>query len=182
MTYDGAGFASNTPDAQANRRSEDLDEKDLKLISLLRRNARAPIVSLARHIGLSHSATQDRLARLEGSGAITGYTVVEGAPGTIVQAAHLLARFESGKTCDQIAPRGESDPVRHADRFPGWRNRSARQRRCRFNRQCRGRAPPGRFRSRHRDRYHRSGPASPSVSRTRVDAMSGEPGEGELNG
>ncbi|WP_234891538.1 AsnC family transcriptional regulator [Sinorhizobium meliloti] len=42
--------ASNTPDAQENRRSEDLDEKDLKLISLLRRNARAPIVALARHI------------------------------------------------------------------------------------------------------------------------------------
>ncbi|RVL60625.1 AsnC family transcriptional regulator, partial [Sinorhizobium meliloti] len=54
--------ASNTPDAQVNRRSEDLDEKDLKLISLLRRNARAPIVALARHIGLSRSATQDRMA------------------------------------------------------------------------------------------------------------------------
>ncbi|WP_080606022.1 MULTISPECIES: AsnC family transcriptional regulator [Sinorhizobium] len=62
--------ASNTPDAQENRRSEDLDEKDLKLISLLRRNARAPIVALARHIGLSRSATQDRMARLEGSGAM----------------------------------------------------------------------------------------------------------------
>ncbi|MDX0371555.1 AsnC family transcriptional regulator [Sinorhizobium meliloti] len=102
--------ASNTPDAQENRRSEDLDEKDLKLISLLRRNARAPIVALARHIGLSRSATQDRMARLEGSGAIAGYRVVEGTPGTIVQAAHLLARFESGKTCDQIAPRVKAIP------------------------------------------------------------------------
>ncbi|MCM5693992.1 Lrp/AsnC family transcriptional regulator [Sinorhizobium meliloti] len=102
--------ASNTPDAQENRRSEDLDEKDLKLISLLRRNARAPIVALARHIGLSRSATQDRMARLEGSGAIAGYRVVEGTPGTIVQAAHLLARFESGKTCHQIAPRVKAIP------------------------------------------------------------------------
>ena len=101
---------SNTPDAQANRRSEDLDEKDLKLISLLRRNARAPIVSLARHIGLSRSATQDRLARLEASGAIAGYTVVEGMPSAIVQAAHLLVRFENGKTCDQIAPRVKAIP------------------------------------------------------------------------
>ncbi|WP_234837435.1 AsnC family transcriptional regulator, partial [Sinorhizobium meliloti] len=28
----------------------------------MRRNARAPIVALARHIGLSRSATQDRMA------------------------------------------------------------------------------------------------------------------------
>lgn len=102
--------ASDTPDVQANRRSEVLDEKDLKLISLLRRNARAPIVSLARHIGLSRSATQDRLTRLEGSGAIAGYTVVEGTPSAIVQAAHLLVRFENGKTCEQIAPRVKSIP------------------------------------------------------------------------
>jgi DNA-binding Lrp family transcriptional regulator len=87
-----------------------LDEKDLKLISLLRRNARAPIVSLARYIGLSRSATQDRLARLEESGAIAGYTVIEGNPSAIVQAAHLLVRFENGKTCDQIAPRVKSIP------------------------------------------------------------------------
>jgi DNA-binding Lrp family transcriptional regulator len=102
--------ASNTPDAQANRRSEDLDEKDLKLISLLRRNARARIVSLARHIGLSRSATQDRLSRLEESGAIAGYTVIEGTPSAIVQAAHLLVSFENGKTCDQVAPRVKSIP------------------------------------------------------------------------
>jgi DNA-binding Lrp family transcriptional regulator len=87
-----------------------LDEKDLKLIALLRRNARAPIVSLARHIGLSRSATQDRLARLEANGAIAGYTVIEGMPSTIVQAAHLWVRFESGRTCDQIAPRVKAIP------------------------------------------------------------------------
>lgn len=102
--------ASNTPDGQANRRSEKLDEKDLKLISLLRRNARAPIVSLARHIGWSRSATQDRLARLEESGAIAGYTVIEGTPSAIIQAAHLLVSFDNGKTCDQVAPRVKSIP------------------------------------------------------------------------
>lgn len=87
-----------------------MDDKDLKLISLLRRNARAPIVSLARQIGLSRSATQDRLTRLEESGAIAGYTVIEGKPSAIVQAAHLLVRFESGKTCEQVAPRVKSVP------------------------------------------------------------------------
>ncbi|WP_234896361.1 hypothetical protein [Sinorhizobium meliloti] len=76
-----------------------------------------PIASLA-----ARSPTQDRLARLEGSGAIAGYTVVEGTPRTIVQATHLLARFESGKTCDQIAPRLKGIPfvTRLA---PDWQRR-----------------------------------------------------------
>lgn len=97
-----------------------MDEKDLKLIALLRRDARASIVSLARQIGLSRSATQDRLARLEGSGAISGYTVVEGSPSPIVQAAYLFARFEPRKTCEQIAPRVRAIPfVTRVDSLAG---------------------------------------------------------------
>lgn len=87
-----------------------MDEKNLKLIALLRRNARLPIVSLARQIGLSRSATQDRLTRLERSGAIAGYTVIEGTPSTVMQAAHYWVRFESGRNCDQIAPRVRAIP------------------------------------------------------------------------
>lgn len=105
MTYDIVSFRQQYAGRTGKLRSALLDEKDLKLIALLRRNARAPIVSLARHIGLSRSATQDRLTRLEANGAITGYTVMEGAPSRIVQAAHLLVRFENSKTCEQIAPR-----------------------------------------------------------------------------
>ncbi|WP_234833306.1 hypothetical protein [Sinorhizobium meliloti] len=90
-----------TPDAQAHRRSKQ----------------ERPIASLA-----ARSPTQDRLARLEGSGAIAGYTVVEGTPPTIVQATHLLARFESGKTCDQIAPRLKGIPFVTRINFLDWRN------------------------------------------------------------
>lgn len=87
-----------------------LDQKDLELIALLRRNARSPVVTLARRIGLSRSATQDRLTRLEGSGAIVGYTVVEGTASPIVQVAHLLVHLESGRNCERVAPRIKAVP------------------------------------------------------------------------
>jgi len=49
--------------------------KDEELIALLRLNAREPIASLARKLGLSRSTVQDRLTRLESSGVIRGYGV-----------------------------------------------------------------------------------------------------------
>lgn len=53
----------------------DVDTKDVALIRALEANARASVVSLARKIGLSRSATHDRLTRLEESGIIEGYSV-----------------------------------------------------------------------------------------------------------
>jgi len=57
----------------------DLDHKDELLLLALQRNARASVVDLARRIGLSRSATQERLGRLEREGVIAGYTVRLGA-------------------------------------------------------------------------------------------------------
>jgi DNA-binding Lrp family transcriptional regulator len=52
-----------------------LTAKDEELIGLLRLNAREPVASLARKLGLSRTTVQDRLRRLEESGAIAGYAV-----------------------------------------------------------------------------------------------------------
>jgi DNA-binding Lrp family transcriptional regulator len=52
-----------------------LDETDRRLFALLRENARAPTAELARKLGLSRTTVQNRLARLERSRAIAGYTV-----------------------------------------------------------------------------------------------------------
>ena len=52
-----------------------LDETDSRLLALLRENARAPSAELARKLGLSRTTVQNRLARLERSRAIAGYTV-----------------------------------------------------------------------------------------------------------
>jgi DNA-binding Lrp family transcriptional regulator len=58
-----------------------LDETDRRLIALLRANARTPTASLARALGLSRSAVQERLRRLERDGVVRGYTLILGEDG-----------------------------------------------------------------------------------------------------
>lgn len=55
-----------------------LDEIDRKLLALLRTNAREPVASLARKLGLARSTVQERIERLEKSRIIEGYTIRAG--------------------------------------------------------------------------------------------------------
>lgn len=52
-----------------------MDETDTSLLARLRENARAPVAELARALGLSRTTVQSRIARLERSGVVAGYTV-----------------------------------------------------------------------------------------------------------
>ena len=52
-----------------------MDDTDRQLLSLLRDNARASVASLAKVLRVSRGTVQNRLARLETDGTITGYTV-----------------------------------------------------------------------------------------------------------
>jgi DNA-binding Lrp family transcriptional regulator len=82
-----------------------LDEKDEALLAALDRNARASVVDLARRIGLSRSATQDRLARLERGGAIAGYTLRRGSTSSRSRLhAWLLVRYKDTVKCAHIVP------------------------------------------------------------------------------
>ncbi|MFV2093099.1 MAG: Lrp/AsnC family transcriptional regulator [Hyphomicrobiales bacterium] len=56
-----------------------MDDLDHRLISLLRRNARLPVASLAAATGVSRATVRARLDRLEGNGTIEGFTVVLGS-------------------------------------------------------------------------------------------------------
>jgi DNA-binding Lrp family transcriptional regulator len=69
-----------------------LDDIDQQLISLLAANARTPAALLARRLGLSRSAVQERLKRLERDRVITGYTIAlgEAAARTGVSAQVML--------------------------------------------------------------------------------------------
>ncbi len=53
-----------------------LTDKDETLIELLRRDGRKPLSALARQMGVSRAALQQRLTKLEDGGEIEGYTVV----------------------------------------------------------------------------------------------------------
>ncbi|WP_417728387.1 Lrp/AsnC family transcriptional regulator [Roseovarius sp.] len=51
------------------------DDTDRALITLLQENARLPVATLARRLGLARTTVQARLERLESSGVIAGYTL-----------------------------------------------------------------------------------------------------------
>lgn len=53
----------------------DIDDKDRKLISLLRENARLPVSSLALHLKVSRATVQNRIKRLTDSGVIQGFSI-----------------------------------------------------------------------------------------------------------
>lgn len=52
-----------------------MDDIDQHLLSLLRANARASVASLAKSLRVARGTVQNRLAKLEASGVIVGYTV-----------------------------------------------------------------------------------------------------------
>jgi DNA-binding Lrp family transcriptional regulator len=81
-----------------------MDDKDKLLLTLLRRDARRPVVALARDLGLSRTATQDRLAKLQASGAIARFTIVEG-DSRARETAYLMVKLAPGTRCAQIAPK-----------------------------------------------------------------------------
>ncbi|TPJ45071.1 Lrp/AsnC family transcriptional regulator [Mesorhizobium sp. B2-5-4] len=53
----------------------ELTEKDRQLLALMQKNAREPVASLARQLGVSRTALQERIQKLEAGGIIEGYTV-----------------------------------------------------------------------------------------------------------
>ena len=73
-----------------------IDEIDRKLLEALTANARASLVSLSRDIGLSRSATHDRITRLEERGIIKGYTITVDRQALPLIQAFLTLRFVPG--------------------------------------------------------------------------------------
>ena len=70
------------------------DEIDTKLLSLLAENARTPVVTLARQLGLARTTVQARIERLEKIGAISGYTIRRGIGGRPALRATALISIE----------------------------------------------------------------------------------------
>jgi DNA-binding Lrp family transcriptional regulator len=57
-----------------------MDDLDRQLIDLLKVNARLPVVTLAKSLGVARSTVQARLKSLEDTGTISGYTVSVSKP------------------------------------------------------------------------------------------------------
>ncbi len=71
-----------------------IDETDRALLSLLAENARLPVATLARKLGLARTTVQARLDRLEASGVIAGYTLRLGQKARATLHATALVSIE----------------------------------------------------------------------------------------
>lgn len=69
-----------------------MDDIDTSLLSILGQNARTPVATLARRLGVARTTIQARLERLERNGTVAGYTVKLGknARATHIHATVLL--------------------------------------------------------------------------------------------
>lgn len=85
------------------------DEIDRRLIALLQDDARRPVAALAQAVGLSRSAVQERLQRLEAHGVIAQYTVRLGH-GIAPLQAWLCLRYAEGFSCDDVMPALQAMP------------------------------------------------------------------------
>ncbi|WP_033069493.1 Lrp/AsnC family transcriptional regulator [Thalassospira australica] len=79
-----------------------LDEIDRCLIARLLENARIPTAALARDVGLSRSAVQERLERLEKSHIIKGYTVQLGDDARPVLVAEVMIQLEQKQSAGVV--------------------------------------------------------------------------------
>ncbi len=78
-----------------------LDDKDRKILDLLRQDARLPLKALAAKVGLARSSLRDRLSRLEADGIIRGYRAEIATPVAGVS-AYLFVRLKRTPALDLI--------------------------------------------------------------------------------
>ena len=86
-----------------------MKEQDKRLLSLLRQNARMSVTDLSRRLGVSRTTVQQRLSRLEESGAIGGYTL---RPGPALAQSRIQAHVNL-----RTEPRSNQDIVRALEKI-----------------------------------------------------------------
>jgi len=79
-----------------------MDELDERLITLLRHDARRSISDLAADLGVSRATARARLARLEHSGEIVGYTVILRADTTNQPVRGIMMIEIEGQVTDRV--------------------------------------------------------------------------------
>ena len=89
-------------------RSDDFISRHI--VSILQANAREPLASLGRKVGLSRNAVTERLRRLERDGVINGYTVRLGKGATSAAISAYMLLYLDGPICERILPSVERLP------------------------------------------------------------------------
>jgi Lrp/AsnC family leucine-responsive transcriptional regulator len=82
------------------------DRTDKRILALLEKNARMSAAAIGREIGLSRTAVQDRISRMEANGAIQGYRAVSADDGLAMARALIfieIAERPCGKALKWLA-------------------------------------------------------------------------------
>ncbi|MFO1469151.1 MAG: Lrp/AsnC family transcriptional regulator [Steroidobacteraceae bacterium] len=90
-----------------------MDDIDRQLLALLRVNARATIASLAKHLKVARGTVQNRIARLERSGTIVGYSVRLQPQADANRIAALMTIEVAGTHLERVLRTLRGDPQVH---------------------------------------------------------------------
>jgi len=88
-----------------------MDDLDRRLIALLRTNARATVASLAKKLKVVRGTVQNRLAKLEASGTIAGYTVRLRPQADMHRIVALMTIEVEGNNLDKVLRVLRGDPA-----------------------------------------------------------------------
>jgi len=96
-----------------------LDAKDREILSILSRDGRIAMKALAAHIGLSRSATSQRVANLEKSGTIRGYRADIGEIDANIVRAILLITLKKTPALELLDVLAQEANVRRVSSLSG---------------------------------------------------------------
>ncbi|MFZ2986694.1 Lrp/AsnC family transcriptional regulator [Ideonella sp.] len=88
-----------------------MDDVDLQLLSLLRADARASVASLAKALRVARGTVQNRMAKLEASGTIVGYTVRLKPQTDTQRIAALMTIAVEGNRAESVLRALRGDPA-----------------------------------------------------------------------
>lgn len=88
-----------------------VDRIDEEILEILRTDARTPVAEISRKVGRSRTAVVARIARLEASGRIARYSIVERGQDDVGLGAIILV---------QMIKRGETKKFSSLIRTSGW--------------------------------------------------------------
>ena len=89
-----------------------LDRIDLKILSILRDEARLPITTIADRTGVSAAQCEERIFKLELDGHIGGYTTIRNYPDPAIRPIHAVIRIvqEPGRSGHDLQRSMDSIP------------------------------------------------------------------------
>ena len=79
-----------------------MDDTDRQLIALLRKNARTPVATLAKALGVSRGTAQNRINRLLERGTIQGFTVAVGQGAEAPRVRAIMMIEVEGERSDRV--------------------------------------------------------------------------------